>query len=332
MSGGFRFASSMKGVTGRGGNIVIYDDPHDIMEADSKVSRLEVTRFWTEQLQNRVDPGPAAFVIIMQRVHANDLAGHIIANEFDAEYVDGTKNWPWPAETWRHICYPVRGEPKHPHPLRTDLSRIGNPKGPNGIVLPWADTRQEGEALWHSLLPVEELDKRERGMTPYAIAGQMQQRPVARSGGLFKRDWFREKQFIDTEQVPPGTKWVRGWDLAASEGPRADYTVALKLERMPDGRFVVAHVLRVQKEAHEVRDLIKDIAWQDGRHTEIRIPRDPAQAGKYQAADFVRMLAGFLVYVEPDSGSKVARAEPVAAQAAHGNLVLVRGQWNCVAG
>jgi predicted phage terminase large subunit-like protein len=320
--GGSRFSGSMTGVTGRGGNIVVYDDPHDVMELESELSRNEVIRFWTEQLQNRVDPGPAAFIVIMQRLHANDLSGYIIANEFDAEYVD-LSNAPWPPEKWRHICVPARFEEKHPHPLRTDLRRKGR-------VEVWTDDRKDGDALWPCAFPIKELDKREKGMTPYAIAGQMQQRPVARSGGLFKREWFGESQFLNPEQIPPGTKWVRGWDLAASEGQRADYTAGVKLGRMPDGRFIVGDVIRMQEEGHIVRDRIKATAAMDGRYCEIRLPKDPAQAGKVQAADFVRMLAGWVVHTEPDSGSKITRAEPLAAQASHGNLCLVRGHWNNV--
>jgi hypothetical protein len=287
LAAAFRFSGSMTGVTGRGGNIVVYDDPHDVMELESELSRNEVIRFWTEQLQNRVDPGPAAFVVIMQRLHANDLSGYIIANEFDAEYID-LSNAPWPPEKWRHISFPARFEEKHPHPLRTDLKRKAS-----GEV--WRDDRKEGDALWASLFPIKELDKREKGMTPYAIAGQMQQRPVARSGGIFKREWFNDSTFLNLEDIPPGTKWVRGWDLAASEGPRADWTAGVKLGKLPNGKFLVGDVIRVQKEGHEVRDLIKQTAELDGRYCEIRLPKDPAQAGKVQAADFVRMLAGYVV-------------------------------------
>src|SRR6266853_5705967 len=85
--GGLRISGAMKGVTGKGGNILIFDDPHDVMEGDSELARNEVIRFWTEQLPNRPDPGPAAFIVIMQRVHANDLSGFILANEMEAEYL-----------------------------------------------------------------------------------------------------------------------------------------------------------------------------------------------------------------------------------------------------
>jgi len=58
------------------------------------------------------------------------------------------------------------------------------------------------------------------------------------------------------------------------------------------------------------------------------LPQDPGQAGKVQASDLVAMLAGYVVHAEPETGDKVTRAEPIAAQAAAGNLRLVRGDWN----
>jgi predicted phage terminase large subunit-like protein len=97
---------------------------------------------------------------------------------------------------------------------------------------------------------------------------------------------------------------------------------------MRDGRFVVLDVIRVLAEGHKVRDLIIASAHADGRYCQIRLPQDPGQAGKVQAKSFVRDLAGFIVHTESEYGSKVVRAEPVAAQASHGNLCLKRASWN----
>jgi predicted phage terminase large subunit-like protein len=177
------------------------------------------------------------------------------------------------------------------------------------------------------MFPLEELDRREASMSEYAIAGQYQQRPMARQGGMFKRAWF-EGKFVESVDIPPGTKWVRHWDLASSTAAEASYTVGLRLGRMPDGRFVIGDVVRVQAEGPEVRQLIKTTAEQDGRHCEISLPRDPGQAGKVQATDLVRMLAGWNVHAEAETGEKATRAEPVAAQAYHGNLLIKRANWN----
>jgi predicted phage terminase large subunit-like protein len=316
--GGYRFSGTMTSVTGWGGNIIIYDDPHDVLQVESSIQREEVIRFWSEQLPNRLNPeGPGAIIVIMQRTHARDLSGHIIANEFGADLCDISE---WSPHPWRHICLPARFEKDHPHPMRTDIYR-----GLTGKL--WTDDRQEGEALWPKMFPLEELDRRAASMSEYAIAGQYQQRPVAREGGLFKREWF-EGKFIESIHIQPGTKWVRHWDLASSTAAEADYTVGLKLGRMPDGCFVVGDVIRVKAEGHQVRQLIKSTAEQDGRYCVISLPKDPGQAGKVQAIDFSRMLAGWLVHAEAETGDKAIRAEPVAAQAYHRNLLIKRAKWN----
>jgi predicted phage terminase large subunit-like protein len=318
--GGYRFSGTMTSVTGWGGNIIIYDDPHDVLQAESNVQRDEVIRFWSEQLPNRLNPeGPGAIIIIMQRMHSRDLSGHIIANEFGADLCDISDS-DWTPHPWRHLCLPARFEKDHPHPLRTDVYR-----GLTGEL--WKDMRQEGEALWPKMFPLEELERRSASMSEYAIAGQLQQRPMAREGGMFRRAWFDGK-FVESIDIQSGTKWVRHWDLASSTSAQAAYTVGLKLGRMPDGRFVIGNVIRVRAEGHEVRQLIKSTAEQDGRYCEISLPKDPGQAGKVQAADFVRMLAGWVVHAEAETGDKRTRAEPVAAQAYHSNLLIKRANWN----
>ena len=318
--GGYRFSGTMTSITGWGANIIIYDDPHDVLQVESQVQREEVIRFYSEQLPNRLNPeGPGALVVIMQRSHARDLSGYIIANEFGAEVCDiSDEDWsPYP---WRHLCLPARFEKDHPHPMRTDAIC-------KATCEVWKDNRQDGEALWPKMFPLAELDRRADSMSEYAIAGQYQQRPMAREGGLFKRAWF-DGAFIESTDILPGTKWVRHWDLAASTDAQADYTVGLKLGRMPDRRFVVADVIRVKAEGPEVRRLIKTTAEQDGRHCEVSLPKDPGQAGKVQTMDFVKMLAGWMVHAEGETGDKTTRAEPVAAQAYHGNLLIKRASWN----
>jgi predicted phage terminase large subunit-like protein len=84
----------------------------------------------------------------------------------------------------------------------------------------------------------------------------------------------------------------------------------------------------LQDEGHEVRKAIRSTAAADGVQVEVSLPQDPGQAGKVQASDLVAMLAGYVVHAEPETGDKVTRAEPIAAQAAAGNLRLVKGDWN----
>src|SRR5947209_10797533 len=135
---------------------------------------------------------------------------------------------------------------------------------------------------------------------------------MTREGGMFKRAWF-EGKFVESIDIQPGTKWVRHWDLASSTSAQANYTVGLKLGRMPDGRFVIGDVIRVRAEGHEVRQLIKSTAEQDGRHCQISLPKDPGQAGKVQDVDVVKMVWGWSVTEEADGVDKGTRRGRMAA-------------------
>lgn len=142
---------------------------------------------------------------------------------------------------------------------------------------------------------------------------------------MFKRAWFEGKI---VHAAPAGTKWVRHWDLAATARSNSARTAGVKLGRAPDGSFVVGHVVKIQDEGPAVRKLIKSTAETDGPTVQISIPQDPGQAGKVQSKDMIAMLAGFRAHAEPETGDKVTRAEPFAAQCEAGNVFIVAGTWN----
>lgn len=153
----------------------------------------------------------------------------------------------------------------------------------------------------------------------------------AAAGLLFKRAQVGEM----LEQLPNDIiKWARGWDLAAtSEDEKGDpaYTAGVIIGKRKNGRYVVADVINKRLSASEVRNLVKMTAQADKakykRITE-RLPQDPGQAGKEQAQSYVKMLAGFNVKVIPESGDKVTRAEPFAAQWQAGNVDVLIADWN----
>lgn len=128
--------------------------------------------------------------------------------------------------------------------------------------------------------------------------------------------------------------WTRAWDLAATsedEGGDPAYTAGVLMGKRKDGTYVIADVINVRMAANDVRQLIKHTAEIDtARHklVRIRLPQDPGQAGKAQAQSFVKFLSGYAVRAIPETGSKEARAEPVAAQWQAGNFDVVYGSWN----
>jgi len=130
------------------------------------------------------------------------------------------------------------------------------------------------------------------------------------------------------DAIPAGVvNWRRGWDLGATIG--GDYTAGAKIGALADGRYIIADVARDQLETNERDQLIKNAADRDGRGAVTQdIPQDPGQAGKTQVLALVRMLAGFTVKTSPETGDKVTRAEPLAAQVNVGNVLMLKGTWN----
>ncbi len=148
--------------------------------------------------------------------------------------------------------------------------------------------------------------------------------------------YFKRTQIGEFLEVIPAdvVSWCRGWDLAAtaeSEGGEPAYTAGVLMGKRKNGRYIIADVKNVRMSAGDVRQLIKHTAQQDNaqfKRVTVRLPQDPAQAGKDQAQSFIKFLSGFNVYARKESGNKELRAEPVAAQWQAGNFDLLIGDWN----
>lgn len=292
---GTREGVAFGSLTSQRGDRLIIDDPHSVETAESQAERQTTTRRFREGALNRLnDQERSAIVVVMQRLHADDVSGTIL--KMGMGFV--------------HLCLPMEFEPE-----RACRTSIG-----------FADPRTaDGDLLDPVRFPREAVESLKSGMGSYAYAGQYQQRPTPREGGLFKRAWF-EGKIIGA--APQGTRWVRHWDLASTKSATAARTAGVKLGKAPDGSFIVGHVVKDQIEGPEVRRLIKSTAETDGTATTISLPQDPGQAGKVQSRDMIAMLAGYRAHAEPETGDKVTRAEPFAAQCEAGNVWLVRGEWN----
>jgi predicted phage terminase large subunit-like protein len=292
--GGYRLASSVDGTaTGEGGDIVMIDDAMSAADAQSVTKRATVAEWWDATISTRLnDPKTGAYVVIMQRLHEQDLVGHILDREKD----------------WTVLCLPARYEANHPHVYALD------PRA------------KDGELLWPTRMGELEVSKLETALGSYGAAGQLQQRPAPRDGGMFKRRWF---EIIDA--APAGLRYCRAWDLAASAptpGRDPDYTVGAKVGKDPKtGMFYLVDMERFREGALHVERAMLNTAKADGTSCEISLPEDPGQAGKAQAAALVRMLAGHKVKATRPTGAKDVRATPFAAQCEAGNVKIVAGPW-----
>ncbi|WP_414461807.1 phage terminase large subunit [Hyphomicrobium sp. DY-1] len=285
---GFREAMAFTSMTGSRGDRVILDDPLSVDEANSEADLLSAEITFTESLPTRVNNEKSAKIVIMQRLNQKDTSGIILARSLN--YV--------------HLMLPMEFEPD-----RKCVTSIG-----------FEDPRTEdGELLFPERFSAQQVEDLKKTMGSYAVAGQFQQRPAPREGGMFKRAWFG---FVGA--IPAGTEFVRGWDLAASTEKTSAFSAGVKMGATPNGRYVIANCRRDRLSAGGVERLIVNTAGSDGQQCAISLPQDPGQAGKAQSQYLVGRLAGFNARATPESGDKATRAEPLAAQAEAGNVDILR--------
>lgn len=177
--GGDRLITSIgAGVTGEGGNIICIDDPNAANDVESEATTETTINWWTTAMPTRLnDPEFGAFIIIQQRLGEDDLTGHILEHEADG---------------WTHLCLPGRFEPE-----RSFHTSIG-----------WKDPRTEaGELLWPERFSEEYLKRLEKSMGPFTFAGQIQQRPEPKGGGIIKTEWWIK---WEKEGYPKNVDFVLG--------------------------------------------------------------------------------------------------------------------------
>ena len=158
---GHRIATSVGGAaTGEGGDRVVVDDPHNVIDRESDAERCKTLIWWDETMSTRLnDPKNGAKVIVMQRIHEKDLSGHVLAQG-----------------GYDHLYLPAEFEPS-----RRRVTRV-----------PWADPReQESELLWPERIGAGEIAEFKVRLGPEGYAGQFQQRPAPAGGARFKAEWFR---------------------------------------------------------------------------------------------------------------------------------------------
>lgn len=147
--------------------------------------------------------------------------------------------------------------------------------------------------------------------------------------------YFKRSQAGIVETIPNDViTWARGWDLAAtSEDENGDpaYTASVLIGKRRNGRYIVANVTNQRLASAEVRNTVKltcAIDKKARKRVVESLPQDPGQAGKAQKDSYIKFLAGYVVKMTPESGSKETRAEPFATQWQNGNVDILLAEWN----
>jgi hypothetical protein len=258
---------------------IVCDDPHNVQQAESPLERQAVLEWWDRTMSTRGVSRNARRVIIMQRLHQEDLSGHVL-EEGD----------------WVHLCLPMRYEP-----------------GRMAVTpLEWTDPRtQEQQLLAPDLFPEAVVARIEKALGAYGTAGQLQQRPTPKEGGMFKAHWFNQR----VPAAPYQAARVRYWDRAATAdgGCRTVGTLMARSE----GNLYVEHVVAGQWAPDERDDIILATALRDRRRYGpaqtplIYLEQEPGSAGIDSFRHMARKLQGFAVYADRVTGSGRALGQPM---------------------
>jgi len=190
-SHGYRYSTSVGGtLTGRGGNILIIDDPLKSDDAFSEARRSAANEWFDGTLYSRLDDKrEGVIIVVMQRLHLEDLAGHLLERG-----------------AWVHLDLPAIAEIDEQIPI-----------GPNKIHL-----RCAGDLLHPEREPMRELDGLKNALGSFRFSAHYQQRPVPLEGEIIKWRWFR-----NYDSYPPlqsGDEIVQSWDTAYKAEELSDYS------------------------------------------------------------------------------------------------------------
>lgn len=318
--GGYRVAGHVGGGTGERGDVLILDDPHNAQEMHSDAQLLAARQWWGDTWASRLNDSPdrpGVMVVIGQRIHTDDVIGMLLG--------DGR---------WTHLCLPARYERMHPFvtpprvPLRTGREIHGDPR------------EEEGELLAPAALSGERLDELAADMTAHVAAGQLQQRPAPKEGGLLtRRDWryyppelsyyrragtFGRDQARALAERARFTEVIHTWDTSLKDGAKNDYVAGQAWGVAGANRYLLRLVKQRMGLNATVEAMLDLAEWAHGvwPHLPHRVLIEAAATGPDAAAEIRKRVDG--VILVRAKGAKELRAA-AAAPALEGHNCFLPG-------
>jgi predicted phage terminase large subunit-like protein len=288
---GYRMATSVEGtLTGRGGDIIVIDDPLKPDDALSEPKRTSANQWFTNTLLSRQDDKrKCAIVVVMQRVHIDDLTGHLLSLSDD----------------WEVLSLPAIA-------LSDENVRISA----NAI-----HRRKAGEALSPERDPLHILEELKLQMGSDAFSAQYQQMPAPPGGAMVKRDWIAH-----FSELPPASErlfTLQSWDTASKGGPNNDWSVCTTWILCRKKRWYLVDVWRQRVDYPTLKANALRLAKRWGAR---RILVEDAGAGTSLVQELRGQLAG-IIAVKPN-GDKVSRMAVASAKFEAGQVYLPeRAQW-----
>lgn len=219
---GFRLATSVGGtLTGEGGDILIVDDPHSVIQSQSKKHRQRALNWFDQTLMTRLNnPQEGKVVVVMQRLHAKDLTGYLIQKNSDWEIC----NIPAFEERERYI-------------------RFNN----------FSYKRKSLETLNKKVCDYSRFIKIKEEIGSYAFAAQYLQQPISDQGAMIKTNWIKN---YDAKKLRKFTHCFQSWDCAFKTGKNNDYSVCATFGIM-DGKIYLCDIFRAKLQFNELKQMVK---------------------------------------------------------------------------
>jgi predicted phage terminase large subunit-like protein len=283
-AGGFRLATAIDGaITGRHADIIIIDDPLKAADASSKSKREHVNEVYRNTIVHRLnDKRNGAIIIVMQRLHIDDLCGYVLKGP----------------DPWDSVILPAIA-------TRTEDIPIGEQR---------FYRRQEGEALHAERESLDDLKRQRAQMGADYWAAQYQQEPIPPDGALIKRQKIRRY-----ERVPmrvQGSYILQSWDTALRTDEKNSYSVCVTL-LVYNENYYVLHVFRDRLEFPELRAKAENLARE---YKPDRIVVEDSAFGQ-ALVDELKKAGYRAIHFRPE-GNKVARMSVQSIKIENGQVFL----------
>ena len=274
---GFRLATSVGGtLTGRGGDLIVIDDPLKPDDAHSETKRNAANEWFKNTLLSQLDDKrTGAIIIVMQRVHMDDLAGFVTSQSDEWDVL----NLPAIAEIDEVI--PISGTKVH--------------------------RRRVGEALSPEREPLSVLENLKAQLGSDAFSAQYQQMPVPPGGAMIKRNWI--KRYVELPLQRERSLILQSWDTASKGGPENDFSVCTTWCISRERRWYLMDVWRKRVDYPELKAAVRFLA---SRHAAQRVLVEDAGAGISLVQELLGEVDGILA-VKPDR-DKITRMSVVSAK------------------
>jgi len=290
---GMRRATSVGGtVTGQGGDFLIVDDPLSPQMASSATERENANEWYRTTFYSRLNqPDIGVRIIIMQRVHEEDLTGFLLSKETRLKY--------------KHICIPAKS-------------------GDNNIKPAYLEEFYDKDTglFWEDRFSQSTLDDYRSALGSYGYAGQLQQTPTPLDSGMIHKDWFKVDRYRVDDAV---VNFVI--DPAYTADQKNDPS-ALLAYTYKDNKWQIVDCVNVYKEFPDLVKFIQQWVQKNGYTNRSRIYVEPKASGKSIVQTLVRETGLNVKEDKPPTKDKVARVSDVSASLESGRVSILNGDWN----